>query len=288
MKFLRFLYRNLPRLLATEKLSHLFTLITITLSLALLGGMQGITQGMIRLLREYGSEGSLILFLKHESEEGERARLAREIRNKLPQARVRVRTPAELSQDLKVLLGIRGDGELEEFAPWVIEVYASQPIPVQLVEGWSRYPGVLYADTGTMERQRLEELVTGAQQLTLGISLFLFLLLFFIITSTMGLLLNRRREEIELMDLLGAPHLWIYGLYASLGALHGGAGALLALLLLAGPIPGVLDPWLQWLGFPRFPPPSFSLLLTLLLLGVVVGKVAALVSVRNFLKKQWH
>lgn len=288
MKFLRFLHRVLPRLLATEKLAHLFTLVTITLSLTILGGITSITLGLVTLLERYSNEESLILFLAHDTPEQEIKAIVDGVKHRLPRAQIRLKMPREVAQELARIMGMTGGEELKVFSPWTVEVKAQEGISSSWVTRLSQHPRVLYADTGTMERERLKQLVQGAHILTTGMSLFLLLLLFFIIASTMVLLLNRRREEIELMDLLGAPHGWIYGTYAALGAIHGGMGGVLAIFLLYHPLPSFLNPWMKWLGLPALPPPTFTLVASLVGLGTLLGKMAALAAVRNFLHRRWY
>lgn len=288
MKFWRFFARILPRLFRTEKLAHLFTLIILAFSLTIFGAVTSLTQGAILLLERYSTQETLVLFLDQKTPEGEVKALTGKILHQLPRAEVRVQDPRSFARELSRILGLSRAEELAEFSPWTIEIRAKESLPPSWIQEWNHHPRVLYLDAGTMERERLRELVRGARALSFGLVTFLFLLLFFIIGSTISLLLSRRREEIELMDLLGAPHPWISGVYVGVGAFHGISGGLISAGLLLFPLPQLLNPWLLWAGFPVLPKPSLLLFLLLLVSGVLVGTIASLQAVQSFLKRKWY
>lgn len=280
--------RILPRLLRTEKLAHFFAFIILSLSLTLFGVVTSMTHGAVSLLKAYSAEENLVLFLDPQTPEGEIREISRKIQSQLPGIELKVRNPLSFARDLARILGLSRSEEFAEFSPWTIEIRSQAPLPLSWIQEWNRHPRVLYLDAGTMEKERLEQLVRGAQVLSLGFAFFLFVLLFFIISSTITLLLNRRREEIELMDLLGAPHPWISGVYGGVGAIHGVLAGAVSVFLLSFPLPHLLNPWLLWAGFPALPKPSPVNSLLIFASGVLVGTIASFGAVRAFLRQKWY
>jgi len=121
----------------------------------------------------------------------------------------------------------------------------------------------------------------------LGFLLFLFTL--FIISNTMKLLVYNRREEIEIMKLVGATNSFIKLPFFIEGVFQGIIGASLALLFLAAVISSFND---QFVSFARIYLGNFSFIfintklsLSILGLGIILGFIGstfALLSIDEF------
>lgn len=117
---------------------------------------------------------------------------------------------------------------------------------------------------------------------------FLSVISFFIILAVIGIKIAAKKEEIEIMKLVGASHWYIRWPFILEGAFYGTVGALLAwgvsylLLLYATPI---LSSFLQGLAvFPVSPIFMLGLLLALVLGGVLVGSLGSLLAVWRYLR----
>jgi cell division transport system permease protein len=109
----------------------------------------------------------------------------------------------------------------------------------------------------------------------------------FTITNVMKLAIYSRREEIQIMQLIGAPLAYIKGPFLIEGALHGGIGALLAISFLAGSY-SLFQSYLRisanvLLSFLAVDFLSQLQLLFLLGVGLTIGLGAGFLSVYRFL-----
>jgi cell division transport system permease protein len=107
----------------------------------------------------------------------------------------------------------------------------------------------------------------------------------FTITNVVRLALFARRDEIEIMELVGAPISFIRGPFICEGILQGTAGAVLALaaLRLAFSVSrGSLDTLAQLAGANAAVFLPFSTVALLLVGGGLVGCVGSLFAIRRF------
>ncbi|MBE9076994.1 ABC transporter permease [Romeria aff. gracilis LEGE 07310] len=98
----------------------------------------------------------------------------------------------------------------------------------QLAQQLEGIPSVSEVRYVTEAIQRLSELHQGLRWLSLGIVSVLSLTAAAVITTTIRLIVMARRQEIEVMQLVGATSLWIYLPFLLQGAAFGLAGAAVA------------------------------------------------------------
>jgi cell division transport system permease protein len=170
-----------------------------------------------------------------------------------------------------------------------VKARRSEDVPT-LAEKLKRMQGiesVKYVDEAV---QRLAQLNQGLNWLSGGITSMLTLTAIAVINTTIRLIVMARRREIEVMQLVGATHTWIYMPFVLQGLVLGGIGALLAW--------GMLTGVQEFLGQLLAQQPEFiqlltsgmevtakeSLLLPLILLGLggSVGLMGSLFAVRRF------
>lgn len=116
---------------------------------------------------------------------------------------------------------------------------------------------------------------------------FLVLAVLFIVSNTIKLTIYARREELEVMSLVGATRFFIKAPFLIEGILQGGSGALLALLLLLGVYEGFLH---NAGSFLTFNPAASGLaflpleyLAGILLSGIVLGFIGSFTSLKRFI-----
>ena len=138
------------------------------------------------------------------------------------------------------------------------------------------------------DKDWLDRLLRGVRLLRLiGLALggALILAAALTIANVVRLALTARRDELEIMRLVGAPQSYVRGPFVMEGALHGAGGALAALVILAAiffstrarfllPLASALN-----LSSVRFLPASLSLVM--IAGGVAVGCIAGLVASRR-------
>lgn len=116
---------------------------------------------------------------------------------------------------------------------------------------------------------------------------FLVVAVLFIVSNTIKLTIYARRDELEVMALVGATRLFIKAPFLMEGLLQGGAGALLAMGLLFGLYEGFLH---NAGGFLTFNPANAGLAFLpieyvggIILSGVVLGFIGSLTSLKRFI-----
>ena len=116
---------------------------------------------------------------------------------------------------------------------------------------------------------------------------FLVVAVLFIVSNTIKLTIYARRDELEVMFLVGATRFFIKAPFLVEGIVQGGAGALIAVTLLLGLYELFLYNADSFLTFNpatsglSFLPPEY--IGTLLLSGVLLGFVGSLTSLRRFI-----
>lgn len=123
--------------------------------------------------------------------------------------------------------------------------------------------------------------------LGLLIAAFLLLAVLFIVSNTIRLTILARRDELEIQALVGATPLFIKAPFLIEGVVQGGAGALLAVLLLTGGYFALLS---NAANFLAFNPAEAGLvflplrhLLALVVGGALLGFVGSLLSLKKFI-----
>ena len=108
-----------------------------------------------------------------------------------------------------------------------------------LVARLGTLPGIADVRTDRNWLVRLSALMRVARALGGAIALLLAIAAAFTVASVVRLAAIARRDEIEIMQLVGAPAVYVRGPFVAEGVLQGGAGALFALVLLGAGLLGL-------------------------------------------------
>ncbi|MGD1859615.1 MAG: cell division protein FtsX [Leptolyngbyaceae cyanobacterium] len=146
---------------------------------------------------------------------------------------------------------------------------------------------VLYVDEAV---KRIEQLNQGLRWSSFFVIGILSLTAIAVITTTIRLIVMARRQEIEVMQLVGATNIWIYLPFILQGAFFGLVGAGFAWGLLAGihqflyELVNQQPDFIQFLvnGLQLTPQQTLLLPSSLLGLGCIVGLLGSLVAVRKY------
>ena len=214
---------------------------TIALALLVLGAFLLVTANLEQLVEQWGNSAEMSVYLKDDVTAAQRAAIEQAIgpgglvatRDYVSKtdalARFR-RTFADLSTAVD---GLGGDNPLP--ASYELRL-AGGPAARTAIDSLGtrlrQMPGV--ADV-RYDRQWLDRLL-GAVTIVRGVGLLLASVLTLAAALTVAnvvrLALYARREELEIMNLVGAPQAYVRGPFVMEGVLQGGIGALIALLVL--------------------------------------------------------
>jgi cell division transport system permease protein len=148
----------------------------------------------------------------------------------------------------------------------------------------SALPAVEGVETYGAWSERLGTLLSGGVSASLLLALVVLAAVISVVSSTIRLSLQRRRIEVEVLKLVGATDSYVRRPFVVEGAVQGGTGALLAILLLAALfaiVRGHFDSGLALLlgVSPVFLPWSF--MLGLIFAGALLGALAAYGSLKK-------
>jgi len=293
MDAIRFAVEEAYRSLWRGRQSGILSTGTIALALFVLGGFLLVTANLDRLGAEWSSAAELAVYLKDDVTDDER----RGIETALAPSDT-VAGSAFVSKGAALARFKQTFGDLSES----IDGLGGNPLPasydVRLKPGAAggaqfetlaarlrQTPGV--ADV-RYDRQWLDRLLS-AIGLVRGVGLALGLVLSvaaaLTVANVVRLALHARRDEIDIMQLVGAPELYIRGPFVMEGLFQGGIGALVALLALAVAFLAIRARYLVPLAAAMNLPPvqflPFELCLALFVGGMVVGSVGGLVAAWN-------
>jgi cell division transport system permease protein len=276
-------------------LPSLMAVLTIALALFLGSTFAAGILGARALLRSWGAEASLTLYLDPALGDAQARALGERVRAENPALEVKYVDKAEALARLRADLGEGGaalDGLAQNPLPPTLELRppAAQAGAAEiraLSLRLSGLPGVSDVDYGREWLDKLESLGralraagAGALAVVLGAAVL-------VVANTIRLAVYARRDEIEIMKLVGATDGYVRVPFLLEGALQGLFGALLAVAGLLA-----LQRWLlpkavaafafaSGLGTPRLQPGQIALVLVF---GAVVGLFGSYLAVARFLR----
>ena len=267
--------------------------LTIALALFVLGGFLAVTANLERLGAEWSNSAELSIYLKDDITADERRALETALApGDLVAAHEYVSKPEALARFKQTFgdLAAAVDGAGGNPLPASLEVRLRPGPGVSdgvdgLASQLRQMPGV--ADV-RYDRQWLTRVVSAINVIR-GVGLFLGLVLTVAASLTVAnvvrLALFARRDELEIMDLVGAPNAYVRGPFIMEGLLQGGIGALVALMALGVAFLAMRARYLVPLASAlnlssiRFLP--IELCLVLIVGGMAVGCLGGLVAAWN-------
>jgi cell division transport system permease protein len=272
--------------------SSVLSILTIAIGLFVLGVFLVLTANLGRLVQRWSSAAEFSIYLRDSVTDAERGAVVAAVTASPGVAGVDLVSKADALQrftrdfpDLAVAARTSPNNPF----PASLEVRlasatANTAAVERLAQAASRMPGV--SDV-RYDRRWLERLasVAGAIRWTgLALSAVLILAAALTISNVVRLALFSRRDEIEIMELVGAPMSMIRGPFICEGILQGAAGAVVALLLLRVAFAfsrTSLDTVAQLAGTDTAVFLAPSAVLLLLVGGAVVGCAGSLLAIRR-------
>ena len=277
-------------------LATLMTAAVIGIALALPIGLQVVLQNVQTLDADWESGGDISLFLKQEVNDEEAQRLAEQVR-KLPG--VDSVTSLSRTQALQEFRALSGFGDAldalhENPLPAVVVVHPAHAVDPdrisateQLVNELRGLPQVEIAQFDMQWLERLRAMLAIAERTVWVLGSLLALAVLLIIGNTIRLTIQSRRDEIEIIKLIGATDAFIRRPFLYSGLWYGFLGAIIAwllvtlsLTLLQGPVgrlAALYNSHFKLSGLDG----STSLLLVCV--AVVLGLLGSLIAVKRHL-----
>jgi cell division transport system permease protein len=241
MRALQYAFAEATASLWRGRQSGLLSIATIALALFVLGGFLIVTANLERLGAEWSSSAEMSVYLRDEVTDEERRAIERALApSDIVASQEYVSKAAALARFKDTFSDLAGS----------LETLGENPLPasyeVRLKPGPAAEAGVeslgaeLRMTPGVADvrydRQWLDRLM-AAISIVRGVGLVMGAVLTvaaaLTVASVVRLALHARREEIEIMQLVGAPPAYIRGPFVLEGVIQGGVGALVALVALA-------------------------------------------------------
>jgi len=241
MRALRYSFHEAVGSLWRGRQSALLSTSTIALALLVLGGFLIATANLQRLGAEWSSAAEMSVYLEDQITDQQRTAIEGALApSDIVASREYVSKSTALSRFRETFSDLAGS----------IETLGTNPLPasyeVRLKAGPASETGVealgarLRATSGVVDvrydRQWLSRLMSAINVIRgvgLAIGAVLTLAAALTVASVVRLALQARRDEIEIMQLVGAPTSYVRGPFVMEGVIQGGVGALVALVLLA-------------------------------------------------------
>jgi cell division transport system permease protein len=293
MRALRYAFDEALTSVWRGRSSGLLATVTIALALFVLGGFLLVTSNLRRLGAAWSNAAEISVYLKDEITADERAAIENRLTSgSLVTSREYVSKDEALKRFKQTFgeLGAAVDGTGDNPLPASYEARLRTDPDVRestdnLATELRQLPGVadVRYDRQWLERLQAAIAVVSGVGLVLGAVLTIAAAL--TVANVVRLALYARRDELDIMQLVGAPQFYIRGPFVMEGFLQGGTGALLALAALMvgfaivrarylAPLASAID-----LSSIRFLPSELCVLLVVG--GMVVGCVGGLVAAWN-------
>jgi cell division transport system permease protein len=271
--------------------SGILSTATIALALFVLGGFLLVTANFERLGTEWSRSAEMSIYLKDDITPADRGAIETALApNEIVAGREYVSKADALTRfrqtfaDLASALDTLGDNPLP--ASYEVRLRGDAAGRAQVDELAARLRQMTGVADVRYDRQWLARILSAVGIVrTIGFVLAALLTAAAALTvaNVVRLALHARRDELEIMELVGAPHAFIHGPFVMEGVLQGGIGALAALVALVAAFLSLkgryLTPLAEAMNMPaiRFLPVELCLALVLggMAVGCVGGAVAA-------------
>jgi cell division transport system permease protein len=276
--------------------THVLTSVTMAMTLFVFGAFMLLQLNLERLLKGWGDQLEVTAYLNRGTGTAEVQSLLTRLQTYPEVERVRHINQEQAWRDFQTALGAQSglmEGLPRDVLPTSVEItlkstYRNGPSVEQLAKRLQQEKEISVVEYPQDWVERLGVMVLGVQSVKWIVGGILFLVTFFIVSSTVKLAILARQQEIEVMQLVGASEPLIQAPYVIEGTLQGLIGAAVSIgalwgayLLLRDELSGagrLLAPMGQ-LDF--LDPASVALMLTI---GWLLGAAASLFALRRFVR----
>ncbi len=213
-------------------LPSLLAVITIALALFLGGSLAFTVVGARALLASWGAQPAVTAYLDRALSDEQARGVADQVRAVAPETEVVFVSPAQALDRLRVQLGELGgalDGLSRNPLPATVELSPRRGGDLRALAGRvSQVAGVAEVDYGRERVDRLEALGSALRGFGTASLALVGLAALLVVANTIRLAVYARRDEIEIMKLVGATDRYVRAPFLLEGAVQGLCGAALA------------------------------------------------------------
>jgi cell division transport system permease protein len=275
--------------------THVLTAGTMAMTLFVFGGFLLLQENLSGLLKGWSSQLQIFAYLEEGLGDSEIESVQKQVRSYPEVEGVRYVSKDKAWESFKNDLGAQSgvlEGLDRKILPSSLEIavkksYRQRASVADLAGRLKEVKGIREVEYPEVWMEKLSLLLLGVQWTKWIFGGFLFMASLLIVGSTVKLAIMARRDEIEIMQLVGATNRMIKAPFVIEGMIQGLLGASFSLLLL----------WLLFLFLSVRIPPSLGILIPgdqlrfldfwqssfLLLLGWLLGAVGSFFSLRRFL-----
>ena len=292
MRALKYFYDEATASLWRGVKTAIIATATITVAFLVLGGFLILTSNMERLFTRWQDAAEFSVYLSDTASPEQRAAIGKTLRDNAVVAAVEVVSKEDALRRFKQNFGVLAEAAGDLTAnplPGSVEVRLrpnANPIDVaslaEKAEGLAGVADVRY------DRQWIQRLMYAVDVVRAGGFVLAALLVFaaaLTVASVVRLALFARREEIHIMQLVGAPIAYIRGPFIVEGLIQGGIGAIAALIVLWVAFLTLRSRAGSWLAGAIEPASlvflSLPIVATLLAAGAAVGALGGFIAARS-------
>jgi len=198
-------------------------------------------------------------------------------------------TKEEAWQDLQRELASEINlSDLRNPLPHALRIKTAAPqYIIAVADALRKEPQVDEVREGREVAEKLQSLNKTVKWTGIAIGIFLLIASSLIIGNAVRLAIYARRQEIKIMQLVGATNLFIMGPFIVEGTIYGLLGGLLAFLILFLGYSYLYNHFpLSFLGLLPYQDISLLLFLLIFALGIIIGMLSSFISTRYFLTKR--
>jgi cell division transport system permease protein len=240
MSALRYALREALASLWRRRSASVFSVAAIGLAIVVLGGLLLVTFNVDRVVAEWSSAAELSVFLSDEVTDDERLAVETLIdgsavaldRERVSKAQALERFRRDFAE-LAVLVESPEGNPFPESIELRLRPDVEGGAEVEVLAGaLSNAPGVSDVRYDRQWLARVTALLTAFRRVGFGLVFVMMAAAAFTVAAVVRLALHDRRDELEIMQLVGSPYVYIRGPFVAEGVIQGGAGAAAALLVL--------------------------------------------------------
>lgn len=285
------------RALCHKPVITLLTVMVISISLALPALFQVVVNNLKQLGGDWQHGGHISLYLDASLSSADAATLFERVRTTPGVGTALLKSPADGLAELQQQDGMQDIMQYlpENPLPSMIDVTPTRNMNSSeaintLYQSLKSYPHVEHVKFDMQWVSRLYALLDIAAHIADGLMLLLAVAVVLIIGNTLRMAILNRHEEIHVLKFIGASNAYIIRPFLYAGVLYGAAGALLAMLMvylmtlsLSVLVERLAETWQMHY---RLMGLSFEQTMMMLLFAMVLGWVAARVSVRSLCRSR--
>lgn len=283
------------RNIKSSPFSSIVTFATISLSLLLVGLLLSIFLNLEAAALNTRSSFSARVFFSDSSADTQIEKISNQIKSWEEVEKVRVISKSEALEEFKESLGDESDliAGLEGRNPLPASIdvklkedLASVAVFERLKEKFGKNENVEKIDYNQGLLERINQLISSYKQLGYGLILFVLVVVCFLVSNTIILSVYARKDEIEIMRLVGASTSYVRAPYMLEGLIFGAVGSVFSLIILfailtwSGSLLGRFNLF-EALSF-EIQYPSLFYVFILFLTGILIGFVGSSIAVRRF------